>query len=163
MAAIALPEKYMRYKAYAMGLSFIALWGCGGGSNSQSSLNDLRLQAATMEAEARALGVDAPCSENAQCSVLMFDDAERIGCAPGGYLEEKYYKVYSLMAPTAAQAKSAANEQRKLALQARTLQQTLSPSSERFACLAISPYLPGPVCKIGKCVIPSIEEMREPG
>ena len=163
MAAIDLPEKYMRYKAHVMGLSFIALWGCGGESNSQSSLNDLRRQAATMEAEARVLGVDAPCSENAQCSVLMFEDTERIGCDPGGPLHEKYYKMYSLAAPTAAQAQTAANEQRKLALQARRLQQPLSPSSEPLVCPATSSYLHGPVCKAGKCVVPSLEETRKPG
>jgi hypothetical protein len=139
----------MRIKRWLDCLCVVSLLACGGEGDNSAQVNELRAQAGAKEAEARLLGADEPCTVNDQCAVLLFSDTVH-RCDPGGRLQDKYYKVYSLTSTTADQAKQAADMQNELAAQARSLQ----PAPEGL-CPAVSSVLLGPVCEAGKCVIPA--------
>lgn len=113
--------------------------GCGGNSDT-SELDSLRNQAAAKEAEARSLAVDTPCSADNQCGALVFGaTTHNCGAQPQiGYL---------LAAPTAAQAASAAEQQRAIALQV----QSLLPS-DGTVCASVTTPQPPVSCVASRCV-----------
>jgi hypothetical protein len=92
-----------------------------------------------MEMQARLLAVDIPCDQVSQCGLVSFIDPTQQCAFP-------VYKPYSLVSPTAASAKAAAQQQLGLAAQARALsQQTPVP------CPAIAIVPPKLSCTASKC------------
>ena len=120
-------------------LLMVLTLGCGG-SAEESQLNDLRAQAAAKEAEARSLVVDSPCSEDNQCGALVFGATTHM-CGPTPPV------AYLLAARTSAQAVTAAEQQRALALQV----QLLLPS-DGIACPFVTPVLPKVSCSAARCI-----------
>lgn len=112
--------------------------GCGGSDDSQ--LDQLRAQAAAKEAEARSLAVDAPCAADNQCGALVFGPTTHVCGA-------KPQLAYLLAASTSAQAASAAEQQRSLALQV----QALLPSDGVY-CPSVSITQPAVSCSASRCV-----------
>jgi len=118
--------------------SAVAL-GCGGGSD-ETQLDQLRAQAAAKEAEARSLVVDSPCATESQCGALVFGVTTHVcGVKP--------QVAYLLAANTSAQAASAAEQQRSIALQV----QALLPS-DGTACSGNTAPQPPISCSASRCV-----------
>jgi len=113
-------------------------FGCGGSSD-DSELDTLRAQAAAKEAEARSLAVDSPCSTDTQCGALVFGFTTHVCGA-------KPQVAYLLAAATSAQAASAAEQQRSLALQV----QALLPS-DGTSCSADTVPQPLVSCSASRC------------
>jgi hypothetical protein len=115
----------MRLSATA--LIVVSLVACGGGAN-EGAFEHAVEQAAAKEAEARALGADTPCTEQAQCSYLTFQ-------SPYGACGDWRYKPYSLTSPTAAAASAAAVSQNELARRAIAL----APPSDTLCPAVVAP------------------------
>lgn len=99
----------MKTMFFAPPLLALLLTACGGGgADALAEIESLREQAAAKEKEARALGVDIPCSVNLQCGGLAF--ASTVS-ACGAFA----YKPYSLVSSSAKLAETAAAAQRQLA------------------------------------------------
>jgi hypothetical protein len=116
------------------------LAGCGGGSDDASAYERAVDLANAKEAEARALAVDTPCNDGSQCGTVAFT----VPTDPCGMW---IYKPYSLVSPTAAAAKQAADEQRELAAHAREL-----GPLQGIACIAIFKLPPALTCVASKCL-----------
>ncbi len=129
----------MRYAAIT--LMMVGLTGCGGGGSDLSAYLRAVGLAEAKEAEARQLAVDTPCDQASQCGTVSFIDPKALCPMP-------IYVPYSLVSPTAAAAKTAADQQRELAAKARSLsQQPLVP------CPAIMSIAPNLACTASKCQV----------
>lgn len=115
------------------------LSGCGGGSDDANAYERAVDLANAKEAEARSLAVDTPCGDVSQCGTVAFT----VPTDPCGMW---VYKPYSLVSPTAAAAKVAADEQRELAARAREL-----GPLQGIACIAIFKMPPALACVTSKC------------
>ena len=122
----------------------VALLGACGGNN-RLTLEELLEQASVKQSEARTLATDTPCTQNNQCSVLLFNSVAQ-GCQTE--LTERDYKIYSLVSTTANQAKTAADEYNMLVSHARQLQEN-APGT--YACPAVALTLPIAACVANKC------------
>jgi len=120
-----------------LAISLLTLASCGGGDDS-ARYQQLVEQAAAKEAQARALGVDAPCQQTSQCGLLTF--LEPAACLVSTY------KVYSTVSPTAQAAKVAADEQLVLAQQAIALR-----SQDPVPCPLLIAVPPTPACVANQC------------
>ena len=114
-----------------------ALAGCGGSDLDpyQEAVNTANKK----EVEARAAGAASPCMAASQCGVLTFQ-------SPTPTCASWSYKVYSLVAPSAAAASAAASEQNVLARQALVL----APPSN-VVCPAVVTQPPVPSCMASTC------------
>ena len=129
----------MRYAAIT--LMMVGLTGCGGGGSDLSAYLRAVGLAEAKEAEARQLAVDTPCDQASQCGTVSFIDPKALCPMP-------IYVPYSLVSPTAAAAKTAADQQRELAAQARALSQ-----QPPVACIALFILPPSSVCVASKCQV----------
>lgn len=121
----------------------VALGACGGGGldGDADAWAEAAARADRQEAEARRLGVAAPCASDAQCGVMVFMRTEP-SCTP------LKYHVYSLVSPTAAAASAAAERQIQLAFVAYGL-----ASTEEISCPGLAGWIPPvPECRADACV-----------
>jgi hypothetical protein len=116
----------------------VALAACGSsGSDDYQAAVDA---AVAKEDQARALGVDSPCVEVAQCGVLEFSPVASCGSWS--------YKPYSRVSATAAAASAAAAEQRELASRAVSL----GPPSDTACPAVVTPRPPTLSCAANHCL-----------
>jgi hypothetical protein len=128
-----------QHKLLMLLMPLIALSGCGGG-DLRAELEQLIGKARAKESEARVLAADAPCSEDAQCSVLVL---RTVLCDTGTY------QVYSLVSATARQAEAVAVEQREAADKAVAFAaQSFAP----VACPLAMVMQPTPACSANRCL-----------
>lgn len=114
------------------------LVACGGGDNSSAAV---RAQADQAEAFARSLIQVAPCTADAQCGFVTFQSPV-YDCSQGKHAP------YLLASETASALMAAAEEQRRLALEARSLE-----PPPNFACAAFVEPPPLPVCVQSQCTL----------
>lgn len=131
-------EKVMRARTL-LGLTVLSLAACGGGGSSEPDRYQQAIDQATQtQAMARALGVPAPCQQDAQCGLLTF--LEPTACPT------QTYQVYSTVSATAVAAAAAASQQVTLAQQAIALNPNPPQPCPLFA---VRP--PVPVCVANRC------------
>jgi hypothetical protein len=123
-------------KSQLFALSLAVLAACGGGSDPMTFQQAVDL-ANQEEAQARMLGVNTPCQQSSQCSVLRF--LEPSICQPSTY------QVYSTISASAAAASAAAAEEVTLAEQAIAL------APPGGACPAVIVAPPVPACVANTC------------
>jgi hypothetical protein len=125
----------------------MTLAACGGSGSSPgtSKLPALQSQAAAKQAEARTLGTDTPCTQNNQCSILVFASTAP-GCQTS--ISDADDKIYSLVSSTANQAKTATDQYNAIAGE---IQKIYRDSSGSYACLAVAPVLPSAICVSNQC------------
>ena len=120
-------------------LCCLGLAGCGDGDDSDAARLAAIAAANFQEAEARRLGVSAPCAASIQCGALMF-------LSPVDQCTTLTYSVYSTVSPTAAAASAAALEQVRQAQRARDLYRGVQP-----VCPFGVPPPPTAVCVASSC------------
>jgi hypothetical protein len=124
--------------AFALVAGLPCLASCGGGA-SPNAYEQAVAQANAAEAEARALGVPAPCAQASECGILSF-------LSPTSQCSNWSYAPYSLVSATAAAASSATARQNDLASSA----QSLMPGG-RIPCPYMPVRPPGAVCIANAC------------
>lgn len=124
-------------------LAALVLAACGGSSDNGSTQDQVYQQAVAAanakELEASTLGVDAPCTNDQQCSSLQFISPSDWG----GF----YYKPYSIVSTTAQAASAAAAQQNTLARYANSLPHT--PDGKAYPAIVNLP--PALACVANKC------------
>lgn len=115
--------------------------GCGQGDAMPSGYEQLDALATASEAQARALGVNRPCSDVSQCGKLMFQPTH-------GTCAQPVVHVYSTVSATARQAEAAASAQNAAAAKAWPLQ----PGGVNTNVACIAGFADPPLaCAAGVC------------
>ena len=114
------------------------LVACGGGDNSPVTP---RAKADKAEALARSLIQTGPCTADSQCGFVTFQ-SPIYDCSQGEHAP------YLLASETASALIAGAEEQRRLALEARALE-----PPPNFACTAVVEPPPIPICAQSQCTL----------
>lgn len=127
------------FKTSMCALALATLAACGGDAGpDDKAYRQAVAQAQDKQAEATALAVTSPCSEDAHCANLQFYD-------PAAHCADPSYKPYSLTSPTAAAASAAAADERAKAAYAISIQ----PAT--YACTQAIVAPPKVGCVVNTC------------